>query len=287
VPEFDQDQSLKSAKGYTPFADHNTPGDPLAYVGTRARIAIYDDLLSSPRVIDVNPAPVIDFIEGIASNTHEFAQKMGGSIPYTVIREIAENFIHANFRECTISILDKGNTIKFSDQGPGIEKKRLVQQPGISSATAEMKRFIKGVGSGFPIVKEYLEFRHGYLTIDDNAKEGSVITISIHQENPYSNRAFIDTRGIPEEKPVEIPREENLDTRSLTTLRLLYEKGELGPNDFIEPLGVSAPTAHRILVGLNKKGLIESTPNRKRILSSAGFAFLEAEKQRGQGGNTR
>ena len=40
-----------------------------------------------------------------------------------VIREIVENFIHAHFVEPIISILDGGNTIRFADQGPGIEDK--------------------------------------------------------------------------------------------------------------------------------------------------------------------
>lgn len=279
MSEFERKPPLESVGGYTPFTDHNTPGDPLAYVGVRARIAIYDDLLSSPRVIDINPAPVIDFIEGIASNTYEFSQKLGGGLPYAVIREIAENFIHAQFKECTISILDKGNTIRFSDQGPGIEKKHLVQQPGISSATAEMKRFIKGVGSGFPIVKEYLDYRHGYLAIDDNAKEGAVITISIQSEPTQNTTVVIDSRGA-QEKTQKI----KLDDRSLSTLYLLYEKGELGPSDLTEPLGISAATAHRILVSLDERGFVESTPNRKRILSSAGLAVLEANKQQGTRG---
>jgi hypothetical protein len=283
VPEFERESTSGLGEGLTPFIEHAAPGDPLAYVGTRARIAVYDDLLSSPRVIDVNPAPVIDFIEGIAANTYEFARRMGGSLPYAVIHEIAENFIHANFKDCTISILDKGNTIRFSDQGPGIEKKRLVQQPGVTSATAEMKRFIKGVGSGFPIVKEYLGYRNGYLSIDDNAKEGTVITLSIQQEAPDLEPKHDEATSAVRDRHTE----QDLDDRSHATLHLLYENGELGPSDLVQPLGVSAATAYRILDGLDKRGLIESTPHRKRILSSAGMAFLEATGHRGQGGSSR
>ncbi len=46
--------------------------------------------------------------------------------------------------------MDKGNTIRFADQGPGIAHKDLVQEPGFSSATEPMKRYIRGVGSGLP-----------------------------------------------------------------------------------------------------------------------------------------
>jgi uncharacterized membrane protein len=221
---------------------------------------------------------VVDFIEHIASKTYEFAQNKGGSLPYSVIREIAENFIHAQFKECTVSILNGGNTIRFSDQGPGIEKKLLVQQPGVTSATAEMKRFIRGVGSGFPIVREYLEYRNGFLSIDDNAHEGTIITLSIQPETP----AVITPHPEQQiEKKAERPLLKTLDKRSVKVLTLMYEEGVIGPNDLMEPLQVSASTAHRILVELERKGLVEATSHRKRILSNAGLALLEAEGLRG------
>lgn len=259
----------------------STPKDvgsenPYAYISTRARVAIYDDLLSAPRVVDINPGPIMDFIESIASTTYECSKQQGGELPYTVIREIAENFIHASFKECTVSILNKGNTIHFSDQGPGIEKKRLVLQPGVSSAVADMKHYIRGVGSGLPIVREYLEFKRGHLSIEDNAKGGVVITLSINPSDKQ-NEGFINVSvGVPSDKPL-INTHHSLDKRSLKALRLFYELGILGPSDLINPLEVSVTTAHRILVDLEKRGLIEHAPNRKRILTSAGVAFFEAE----------
>ena len=117
-----------------------------------ARIAVYDDLLSAPRIVEIQPADAAHYIDSIASTTYELAAQQGGVIPYTVIREVSENFIHAKFKEITVSILDKGCTIRFADQGPGIENKERAQLPGFSSATAEMKDYIRGVGSGLPIV---------------------------------------------------------------------------------------------------------------------------------------
>jgi sugar-specific transcriptional regulator TrmB len=221
----------------------------------------------------------VDFIEDIATSTYERAREQGGSLPYTVIREIAENFIHAHFKECTVSILNKGNTILFSDQGPGIEKKRLVQQPGITSATADMKRFIRGVGSGFPIVKEYLEHRKGFLSIDDNAKDGTVITLSIQYDEPLVQQHIPLVGQAFEQQDLQ-----ELDERDSKVLRLFYEKGILGVSDLIKPLGVSAATAHRILSRLEQRGFIEPTAHRKRILSSVGHAYVEAKSQREQGG---
>lgn len=168
----------------------NTPADggtdstePDGYDYTRvnsiARIALYDDLLSAPRVTEIQPAPTGEFIETLASAIYEQAKDSGGTIPYTVIREVAENFIHAQFAEATVSILDHGNTIRFADQGPGIRFKDRVQLPGFTSAIEPMKSYIRGVGSGLPIVKEYLEFSHGTISIEDNLGTGAVVTISL------------------------------------------------------------------------------------------------------------
>jgi hypothetical protein len=247
------------------FASEAYPPSDDSYVSTRARIAIYDDMRSSPRVIDIGPSPTADFIENVAASTYEQARGLGGALPYTVIREIAENFIHARFKECTVSILDRGNTIRFSDQGPGIEKKGLVLQPGVTSATAYMKRFIKGVGSGFPIVQEYLQISNGYLSIDDNALDGVVVTISLKDEPPPT-QAFI-------EQPLNTPI---LTAREKSVLHLFLEEGAIGPSDLTGPFNISGATAFRLLEKLEEKGLVEMTANRKRILSNAGLLALQA-----------
>ena len=144
-----------------------------------ARIAAYDDLLSAPRMVEIPPSDVASYIDKIASTTYEMAASLGGVIPYTVIREVSENFIHAQFKEITVSIMDHGCTIRFADQGPGIDNKDRAQLPGFSSATSEMKSYIRGVGSGLPMVKEYLKFSNGRLVIEDNICDGAVVTIAV------------------------------------------------------------------------------------------------------------
>ena len=42
-----------------------------------------------------------------------------------------------------------------------------------------MKQYINGVGSGLPIVKEYLETKNGNIRIEDNLESGAVVTISV------------------------------------------------------------------------------------------------------------
>lgn len=161
------------------------PNDPFDYsfVNTTARIAVYDDLRSAPRITEIFPAETGVFIENLASGIYNQARALGGSIPYTVVREVSENFIHARFREIIVSIMDNGNTIRFADQGPGIVSKDKAQLPGFSSAIEPMKNYIRGVGSGLPIVREYLEISHGSITIEDNLNCGSVVTISLVENN--------------------------------------------------------------------------------------------------------
>jgi len=249
-------------------------------VNTRARVAIYDDLLSAPRVIDIEPAPVAEFIEVIATTTYEQAKGQGGRLPYTVIREIVENFIHAAFHECTVSLLDHGNTIRFSDQGPGILRKNLVLEPGISSATDEMKRFIRGVGSGFPIVREYLSFSGGQMTIGDNALEGTVVTLQAAPAPPVA-AALVNSpmpyQSIAEPGPSpERSQSVLLDERERTILVLMHQGGAPIQQELASQLGVSVATINRSLQHLEQLGMIEPVANRKRILSNAGLAYLQA-----------
>lgn len=144
-----------------------------------ARIAIYDSLSASPRVEHLDAADVAEGIEQLASRTYNLARERGGSIPYTIIREVAENLIHAGFSEVIVTILDEGNTVRFSDQGPGIADKERAFLPGFSTATSDMKRYIKGVGSGLPIVRECLTFAGGTIEIDDNLGCGTVVTLRV------------------------------------------------------------------------------------------------------------
>lgn len=165
------------------FVETSSPGGTLSYVSNPARIAIYDDLLSSPRIIDIPPARTKDFIGALASSVYNEAREAGGTIPFTVILQVTENFIHARFTEMVVSIFDNGKTIRFTDQGPGIADKEKAQLPGYSSATQEMKQYINGVGSGLPIVKEYLETKNGNIRIEDNLESGAVVTISLTEHS--------------------------------------------------------------------------------------------------------
>ena len=144
-----------------------------------ARIAVYDDMLSTPRVIVIDPQDVRTYLEETANTVYQCMKEQGGHISLMVIREIVENFIHAHFAEPIISILDGGDTIRFADQGPGIDDKERAFDFGVTSANSKMKRYIRGTGAGFPMVQEYLENAGGAVSIEDNMGNGTVVTVSL------------------------------------------------------------------------------------------------------------
>lgn len=190
-------------RDFYPFVekDHEAAGvnagAPEPVVEHPARIAVYDDVASAPRVVMVEPKDVRSYLEEITSTVNRLVREQGGTIPFMVIREIVENFIHAYFQAPTITILDGGNTIRFSDQGPGIREKSLALEYGTSSATEGMKRYIRGVGSGLPYVQQYMVDKGGSLDIEDNIAGGTVVTISTRPQEDA--RATANAEAAPEE----------------------------------------------------------------------------------------
>lgn len=240
-----------------------------------ARIASYDTLLSAPRIVEIPPLPIQDFIAQITNKTYELSHSLGGDIPYTVIQEVAENYIHADFMEPVVSILDKGNTITFADQGPGIQQKEKAQLPGFTSATHTMKQYIRGVGSGLPIVKEYLMTSGGYLKIEDNLENGTVVTISLIEEyHRVDDEPPAVSRQPTYTKPYIPPQQQRISERENLIMGLFHQYDEIGQTDIKNLLGISAGTATRTLELLEKRGWIVSNSSRKRVLTREGYDHL-------------
>lgn len=255
-------------------------GDP--HIRARARIAIYDAPAAAPRVEEVHPAPVGEYIEALASRVYELSRAAGGSVPYTVVREVAENLIHAEFAEPVVSILDNGATLRFADQGPGMPDKEHVLRPGFTTANGDMKRYIRGVGSGFPIVRDYLSHSGGSLKIEDNLGSGSVVTIHSHvvgsdAEKPSPrpthapSPADMEPQLTLEAVPAYRPR---LTNRQKQVLALVLESGAAGPSLVAKELGVGISTAYRDLASLEELELIVAEGG-KRALTDAGVAYLD------------
>ena len=182
-------------ESFYPFVDNGerseAPEPTSLEVHNPARIAVFDDPSAAPRVVVIEPCDIRSYLEQITATVTRLAQEQGGKIPFTVIREIVENLIHAYFIEPTVSILDGGNTIRFSDQGPGIHDKKRALEFGTTSATTEMKRYIRGVGSGLPYAQQWLEDKGGSLTVEDNILKGTVVTVSLTQRSNNETQPLV------------------------------------------------------------------------------------------------
>ena len=184
------------AEDFYPFVNNGAEAAEGALIPRHpARIAVYDDASAAPRVVLVEPKGVREYLEEITLQVTQLAQAQGGSIPFMVIREIVENLIHAYFIQPTVSILDHGNTIRFSDQGPGIRQKDRALQYGTTSATEEMRRYIRGVGSGLPYVQQYMYDKGGSLLIEDNMSGGTVITLTAHAPSMPAPQGAVPPQG--------------------------------------------------------------------------------------------
>jgi hypothetical protein len=230
---------------------------------TEARIAVYDGLIAAPRVEELLADDLAAAIEQLASRTYNLARERGGSIPYTIIREVSENLIHAGFREVVVTILDDGATIRFADQGPGIPDKERVFLPGFSTATSDMKHIIRGVGSGLPIVRETLAFAGGTIEIDDNLGTGTVVTL---RAAPATEEFAHEVEG------VALPR---LTDRQKQVLSLILELGSVGPTLLSRELEIGVATAYRDLASLESAGLIAADQIGQRTLTPYGVTCLE------------
>jgi hypothetical protein len=225
------------------------------------RLAIYDSPLVEPRVISLSSDDFHDLVGKLAAATYEHAQRRGSRIPFVVIREIVENLIHAHFKNAVITITDDGNTIRISDQGPGIRDKEKAMQPGFTTATAAMRKYIRGVGSGLPIAREQLSFLGGMIAIEDNLNGGTVVTL--HMSPPK-----------PPAPPVD-RAEPRLTERQGRVLLLVAEFGSAGPTTVARELDISLSTAYRELAALEEMGLVQSHAGGRRTLTEEGVRFLD------------
>jgi predicted HTH transcriptional regulator len=253
-----------------------------------ARIAVYDNMRSIPRIVDLSYNNISDFINETSQKTYNLSHEIGGKIPYTIIKEIIENLIHADFKEVVITILESGDHIIISDQGPGIEDKEKAFLPGYTSATSRMKEYIRGVGSGFPIVKETITFSGGSIDVKDNIRKGTVISLKLGQpeKSEFIKEPEIKTidRGsavIPgEDKKIITDDIDKFDHKVLSDrqkkiLFVILELEEVGPSTIAGELGFSLSTSYRELIYLEKNKLLTPSSNGKRKLSKKGLKCLE------------
>ncbi len=182
------------------------------------RVAVYDSLTTAPRVFDLSSDNFTVLVEQITAQVYTLCHEKGGSVPYTVLREAVENLIHADFKNAVITVMPDGNTVRISDHGPGINDKIRVFLPGFTTATEETRKLIKGVGSGLPIVNESLKLMGGSVTIEDNLKQGSVITLSMknsqNQTKQHIPEEPVTQQSGKYEDEIQIPENSNIQSKS-------------------------------------------------------------------------
>jgi len=235
--------------------------------GKKVRIALYDSFASTPQIIELKENEIREFMDLLSQKTYQHSHDRGGKIPYVVIKEIVENLIHANFNEVVVSIYKDGNVIRISDQGPGITDKKKAILPGFTTAKDDMKRYIRGVGSGLPIAKESIELSGGSMNIDDNLSSGTVITLSLPT---YGYKEVGSKKG-----GLKSSQQISLSKRQSKVLFLITELSKAGPSKVASELNISLSTAYRELVFLEDVGFIKSDKGGKRSLTKRGLEFLE------------
>ena len=234
----------------------------LSFIKQNARIAIYDDIQSLPRIIKIEPGNTKEFIQKLSEVVYQESQMAVGEIAFTAINQIVQNFIHASFNEIVVSILDKGNTIKFTDQGPGIENKEKAMEPGFSSASFHMKEYIDGVGFGLCYVKEYATLKKGTIKIEDNLSKGSVVTLCLHKNSKVD---------IQEEK-----RHIILKSNEETIIKNFKAGERLRIIDIKKLTDISCSSIYHALTNIEKYGFIEKLPNKRRVLTEKGFKYCQS-----------
>ncbi|HLW48047.1 MAG TPA: ATP-binding protein [bacterium] len=254
-------------------------GTPAEAQAPEVRVAIYDSPLAPPQVVSLSSEDFNQLIGELSARTHGYARERGGRIPFVVIKEIVENLIHAYFKDAVVTVMDDGNTIRISDQGPGIpdEVKQRAFEPGFTTATREMRRFIKGVGSGLPVAQEQLRFLGGAITIENNLRTGTVVTLRVGPppaQAPAPSTAAPETRAA--EPPFAAAAAARLSDRQKKILLLIAEIGAAGPSTIAKELNLSQSTAFRELSSLQRMRLLTvgTADPGKRTLTEEGIAFL-------------
>ena len=268
----------KSGFGVIHTHNHSSLAVPAVSDSQVARVAVYESPYAPPRIITIAFSDPQTYIESITTTAHSCCRDLGANIPYTIIRELTENFIHAKFNEPVVSILDQGLTVRFSDQGCGIPNKEVVKQPGFSSATHSDKCVIRGVGSGLAMVVDYLAQVGGVITIEDNVSCGTVITISLLKPESPTLKS-----GVP--LPFKAPDAPNnttnvpfyrLSDRQKEVLAIVINNDPAGPSLIADYLGIALSTAYRDLETLQQHDLVSLIPGGKRTVTENGLAYIDA-----------
>jgi hypothetical protein len=214
-------------------------------------------------VVEATTLPAL--LEETTRRACDHVEGLGGRLPLDAVREVVENLVHADFTDSVISVLDRGNTLRVADCGPGITDKERALLPGFSRPKGAARGLLRTVGAGLPTARAALRRLGGDLDIVDNLGGGTVVTLRV----PAGPEAEPPEASVPAEAV-------RTSERQLKILLVLLELGKVGPTLLSRELQMSSSTAFRDLVRLEEMGLVASDPDGLRSLTRQGLAHVEA-----------
>ena len=244
--------------------------------GIGIKIAVYPDG-GEPEVIEVSAASPGAAAAKFSRLVMEKVREARGRVPEEAVRELVDNLIHADYKGVIVSVFDRGNVVRISDNGPGVGDKARAFELGLSGASEEAVKKIRGVGAGLGIARTVAEKAGGTVTIEDNIGGGTVATISMKQDarpevgDEQPVRPVQPSRRYPDAVP-----KMNISERQRKALITVLESGEVGPSTVAEKLEISVSTAYRDLSVLEEHGLVAGAESGKRQITPLGRDVVEA-----------
>ncbi|MHB9149031.1 MAG: ATP-binding protein [Thermoleophilia bacterium] len=226
-------------------------------------VAHYSARSVPPNVFPVDGTDAASVLAEAAQLVEDLVARDGGRLPALAIRELIGNVAHAGLEDAVISLLDGGDTLRVSDRGPGILDKERALLPGFTTATPTLRGTIRGVGSGLGLARESLAALDGTLEIDDNLGGGTVVTARVPGPIDAEGESAAGDDG------------PGLSERQLRALLLIVELGPVGPTPLARELGVSASTAYRDLVALERGGLVRAEEAGLRMVTEEGLTYIQ------------
>ena len=227
-------------------------------------VAHYTAPRTPPHVFSVAGKDTASVLADAVRLVEELIARDGGRLPALAVRELVGNVAHAGVESAVISVLDGGDTLRVSDRGPGVPDKERALLPGFTTAGPSLRESIRGVGSGLGLARESLAALDGTLDIDDNLGGGTVVTARVPRPTETEGHPGAGKDGTA------------LGERQLRALLLIVELGPVGPTPLARELGVSASTAYRDLVALQRGGLVQTEEGGLRTATEQGLAYLQS-----------
>ena len=223
-----------------------TPRQPLR----RARLAIYAGP-SDPPVVEDLDGDDSWLLEALFDRTVALS-----SVPPLALREVIENLVHADFDGACVSIFDGGTRVRVADCGPGIADKSRACEPGYSTACERARTIVRGVGSGLPVAAAVMRGAGGEITLDDNLRGGTVITLTAPA------------------LPTPVREVTAITDTARRLLALLVEVAPAAPAALAQELDMGLNECGRELVVLEHRGLVARDGDGRRQLTPSGTDLL-------------